>query len=46
MIIAAAGGYVFAAKGGHNDEPHNHNDIGPTTIIMDNNALVMHLISH
>ncbi|MBP1969254.1 hypothetical protein J2Z83_001358 [Virgibacillus natechei] len=20
--------YVFAAKGGHNDEPHNHNDIG------------------
>lgn len=21
-------GYVFAAKGGHNDEPHNHNDVG------------------
>ncbi|MFC4401859.1 heparinase II/III domain-containing protein [Gracilibacillus xinjiangensis] len=20
--------YAFAAKGGHNDEPHNHNDIG------------------
>lgn len=20
--------YVFAAKGGHNDEPHNHNDVG------------------
>ncbi|WP_243459259.1 heparinase II/III domain-containing protein [Metabacillus bambusae] len=20
--------YVFACKGGHNDEPHNHNDIG------------------
>lgn len=20
--------YVFAAKGGHNDEPHNHNDLG------------------
>lgn len=26
----AAGGrtYAFAAKGGHNDEPHNHNDLG------------------
>ncbi|WP_157318403.1 heparinase II/III domain-containing protein [Paenibacillus anseongensis] len=22
------GAYVFAAKGGHNNEPHNHNDIG------------------
>jgi hypothetical protein len=22
------GAFVFAAKGGHNDEPHNHNDIG------------------
>lgn len=20
--------YVFASKGGHNDEPHNHNDVG------------------
>ncbi|KGE17897.1 heparinase II/III family protein [Paenibacillus wynnii] len=23
-----AGTYGFAAKGGHNDEPHNHNDLG------------------
>ncbi|HZG13843.1 MAG TPA: heparinase II/III family protein [Candidatus Bathyarchaeia archaeon] len=23
-----AGSFSFAAKGGHNDEPHNHNDIG------------------
>lgn len=23
-----AGTFAFAAKGGHNDEPHNHNDIG------------------
>lgn len=22
------GCFVFAAKGGHNDEPHNHNDVG------------------
>lgn len=25
---ADSGLYCFAAKGGHNDEPHNHNDIG------------------
>ena len=25
---STAGPAVFAAKGGHNDEPHNHNDIG------------------
>ncbi|WP_186580345.1 heparinase II/III family protein [Aquibacillus kalidii] len=23
-----AGRFAFAAKGGHNDEPHNHNDVG------------------
>jgi hypothetical protein len=23
-----SGSFAFAAKGGHNDEPHNHNDIG------------------
>ncbi|MEH7494065.1 heparinase II/III family protein [Neobacillus niacini] len=26
--ICESGGFAFAAKGGHNDEPHNHNDIG------------------
>ncbi|MEK4514903.1 hypothetical protein NSS64_06505 [Paenibacillus sp. FSL H8-0122] len=26
--ISAAGAFGFAAKGGHNDEPHNHNDLG------------------
>ena len=25
--------YCFAAKGGHNDEPHNHNDIGSFMIV-------------
>ncbi|MFC0215823.1 hypothetical protein ACFFK0_25840 [Paenibacillus chartarius] len=25
---SAAGSFGFAAKGGHNDEPHNHNDLG------------------
>ncbi|MCM3443645.1 heparinase II/III domain-containing protein [Metabacillus halosaccharovorans] len=27
-LISRNDGYVFACKGGHNDEPHNHNDIG------------------
>ena len=27
-LIARQRAYGFAAKGGHNDEPHNHNDIG------------------
>lgn len=31
---AEIGGHVaaFAAKGGHNDEPHNHNDLGSFTL--------------
>ncbi|KAB8131057.1 hypothetical protein F9U64_13865 [Gracilibacillus oryzae] len=28
--------YAFAAKGGHNDEPHNHNDIGHFILFADN----------
>lgn len=27
-FIARREGYAFAAKGGHNGEPHNHNDLG------------------
>lgn len=27
-LISRNNGYAFASKGGHNDEPHNHNDIG------------------
>lgn len=26
--VVQRGRYAFAAKGGHNDEPHNHNDLG------------------
>ncbi|KAI7250671.1 hypothetical protein KC345_g11638, partial [Hortaea werneckii] len=26
--LSPAGSFGFAAKGGHNDEPHNHNDLG------------------
>jgi hypothetical protein len=28
LLCTGAGETGFAAKGGHNDEPHNHNDIG------------------
>ncbi|GHU25215.1 heparinase [Spirochaetia bacterium] len=27
-LISTAGDTAFTAKGGHNDEPHNHNDVG------------------
>ncbi len=27
-VVARGGRYAFAAKGGHNGEPHNHNDLG------------------
>lgn len=27
-VVTQAGVFGFAAKGGHNDEPHNHNDLG------------------
>ena len=30
------GNLVFMAKGGHNDEPHNHNDIGSFALFDDN----------
>jgi hypothetical protein len=34
--VAASGSrFGFAAKGGHNDEPHNHNDIGQFMLIAD-----------
>lgn len=28
IVVARAGASAFAAKGGHNDEPHNHLDVG------------------
>ncbi|GJM76376.1 hypothetical protein HMSSN036_85920 [Paenibacillus macerans] len=30
---SAAGSFGFAAKGGHNGEPHNHNDLGHFILI-------------
>lgn len=32
--------YAFAAKGGHNNEPHNHNDVGNFVITDGHNQLV------
>ena len=33
VFIRQNGNYVFTVKGGHNDESHNHNDIGAFAII-------------
>ncbi|MFX3636198.1 MAG: hypothetical protein ACE3L7_29425 [Candidatus Pristimantibacillus sp.] len=35
--------YSFAAKGGHNDEPHNHNDIGHFILHADGDAYLADL---
>ncbi len=35
--------YCFAAKGGHNDEPHNHNDIGSFMITVGDETLISDL---
>jgi hypothetical protein len=37
------GSFGFAAKGGNNDEPHNHNDIGGFILYADGVALVAEL---
>lgn len=34
---------TFAAKGGHNDEPHNHNDLGHFTLSADGEELLADL---
>jgi len=31
--------YSFAAKGGHNNEPHNHNDVGSFMIVTDDDDI-------
>lgn len=40
---SAAGMFGFAAKGGHNGEPHNHNDLGHFMLLADGVALVADL---
>ncbi|GLX66831.1 hypothetical protein [Paenibacillus glycanilyticus] len=34
-VTTTAGSFGFAAKGGHNDEPHNHIDVGHFILIAD-----------
>ncbi|QAY68007.1 heparinase II/III family protein [Paenibacillus protaetiae] len=36
----ACGSFGFAAKGGHNGEPHNHNDVGHFIVYADGYALL------
>lgn len=38
--IRKEGALVFAAKGGHNDEPHNHNDVG-SFLLFDNGRFIL-----
>jgi hypothetical protein len=37
------GSFSFAAKGGHNDEPHNHNDVGHFLLHADGEAFLADL---
>ena len=37
--VKQTGEYSFAAKGGHNDEPHNHNDIGSFMIVAKDDSI-------
>lgn len=36
-----SGGFFFAAKGGHNKESHNHNDVGSCILYYDNTPLLV-----
>ncbi|MCX7028307.1 MAG: heparinase II/III family protein, partial [Spirochaetes bacterium] len=40
---ATPGSLAFAAKGGHNDEPHNHNDLGSFELVLDGAELLADL---
>ncbi|MDY7221492.1 heparinase II/III family protein [Halalkalibacterium halodurans] len=42
-LISRQAPYVFACKGGDNDEPHNHNDLGHFMLFADGEALVKDL---
>ncbi len=45
LICPAAGeaGLAFAAKGGHNGEPHNHNDVGSFELVLGDEMLMADL---
>ncbi|MCD9021044.1 heparinase II/III family protein [Cohnella silvisoli] len=41
--VLGDGRYAFAAKGGHNAEPHNHNDIGQFILAVNGNPIMLDL---
>jgi len=34
-------GFYFSAMGGHNDESHNHNDVGTSILIYNGNPVLV-----
>ncbi|MEV0387017.1 heparinase II/III family protein [Nonomuraea sp. NPDC050643] len=40
IVVARAAGLAFAAKGGHNDEPHNHLDLGHFVLHADGETIL------
>ncbi len=43
VLVARDGRYTLAAKGGHNDEAHNHNDVGTVTLYKDAQPVLIDL---
>ncbi len=41
MLVARDDRFVLAAKAGHNDDPHNHNDVGSVTLYADGRPLLI-----
>jgi hypothetical protein len=37
----SAAGFYVSAKGGHNDESHNHNDVGSFVVYLDGKPLLV-----
>ncbi|MEJ1998313.1 MAG: heparinase II/III family protein [Maritimibacter sp.] len=41
MLVARDQRFVLAVKAGHNDDPHNHNDVGSVTLYADDKPLLI-----
>lgn len=41
LVFAKTPGLAFAAKGGHNHESHNHNDLGQFILMLENKPIVV-----
>lgn len=42
-ILSRKNGHAFAAKGGNNEEPHNHNDVGHFMLLADDEVFLQDL---